>query len=654
MKRLSALVALAALTACSDGPTRPPEATAVQIEAGGAPATDQIIQVGQSAQLTAVVEMNRATGEPSPVAWHSTIPSVAEVDTNGIVTGVSPGSAMVIATADRVADTVRVIVTLPPPAEVACADDDPRLNLAVGGVHQAAANEASLLCLPGTQSGAEYMVIPYFATTASGSLPVEVLGGGIQEPVPPVHPSVASTDQAASLSMSRAARQPEREDWDFHMRMRQLERSMFGAVRPGSGMEPSMSVATTSEAPTVGTILRLNASTQGCSDPNWRDARVEAVSSRAIVVADTLNPSGGFTTSDYQSFANEFDTRVWPVVTQNFGAPSDVDENQRVVIFFTVAVNELTNPGSGSYVGGFYHPRDLYPTTGSGSCPTSNEAEVLYQLVPDPARATENNETFLTKEQVQRRTVAVIAHELQHLVNASLRIFELNAPVESVWLNEGLSHIAEELIFYHEAGLQPEQNIDLSQLRSSDQILQAANRHQVSNIGRFISFLESPASLNLSDGNDVLTRGAVWSFLRYAADRTAAPANQQQLWQSLVNTRNTGMSNVAEAFGITPFDWFQDWTVAVLLDDTSVPTEERFRQPSWNFRSVVPALMQSGSWPLQTRTLTNGQPLETTLRPGGTSYLRLAVGAGATGGLRVTSNRISPPTTLRLSIVRTR
>ncbi len=653
MKRYIAPLLLLAIGACTDGPTAPPEASSIQIQAQGTATTEQFIEVGKSVQLTAVVQMSRS-GEPSPVSWRSTAPNIASVDAGGIVTGVSPGMAHVIATADRVADTVRVVVTQPPVAEVACGPDDPRLNLGVGQVHQVRANQSPLLCLPGTDSGAEYMLIPFHASTAAGTLPIEVLGGGVQAPTTPVHPSVARAFGSAAGVLAQSASQQQREDWGFHLRMRQVERSMLATHPRRDPLRPSMSVATAAAAPSVGTPLRLNASTEGCTNANWRGGRVEAVSARAIVVADTLNPAGGFTTEDYQAFADEFDSRVWPVVTQNFGFPSDVDENERVIIFFTVAVNQLTQPGSGSYVGGFYHPRDLFPRTGSGACPTSNEAEVLYQLVPDPARAAANNENFLQKAEVQRRTVAVIGHELQHLVNASRRILQLNAPVESVWLNEGLSHIAEELIFYHEAGFGPGQNIDLDRLRGTQQSLTAVNRHQVSNLGRFISFLESPTALNFADGNDLVTRGATWAFLRYAADRAAAPGDQRDIWYNLVNSSLTGINNVAQVLNIAPFDWLQDWTVAVLLDDTSIPADARFRQPSWNFRSVVPALMQQGNWPLQTRTLAHGQPLESTLRAGGADYVRLAVAPGGTGGIRVTSNRLAPPETLRLSIVRTR
>jgi hypothetical protein len=69
------------------------------------------------------------------------------------------------------------------------------------------------------------------------------------------------------------------------------------------------------------------------------------------VVADTLNPAGGFTSEEYRDFGTRFDQLVYPLAVQTFGEPSDLDGNQRVIIFFTRAVNDLTRPGDGFYVG---------------------------------------------------------------------------------------------------------------------------------------------------------------------------------------------------------------------------------------------------------------------------------------------------------------
>ena len=61
-------------------------------------------------------------------------------------------------------------------------------------------------------------------------------------------------------------------------------------------------------------------------------------------------------------------------------------------------------------------------------------------------------------------TTAVIAHEFQHLINAGRRMYVNNAlDFEDTWLDEGLAHVAEELLFYREAGLRPKGNIDTPQ-----------------------------------------------------------------------------------------------------------------------------------------------------------------------------------------------
>src|SRR5258705_1124007 len=128
-----------------------------------------------------------------------------------------------------------------------------------------------------------------------------------------------------------------------------------------------------------------------------------------MVVTDTASPANGFTTPDYDFFGAAFDTLVYPVDTLNFGTPGDVDNNQRVVLFFTRAVNELTPPGQNFYVGGFFFGRDLFPTTGVGNvqgCAACNFPEMFYLLVPHPVAA--GNQNVPATQFVQRVTVSRI------------------------------------------------------------------------------------------------------------------------------------------------------------------------------------------------------------------------------------------------------
>jgi hypothetical protein len=105
--------------------------------------------------------------------------------------------------------------------------------------------------------------------------------------------------------------------------------------------------------------------------------KVVAITNKAVVIADTANPAGGFTDAEYQSIGVTFDTLVDPVDRAAFGAPSDIDNNGRVLIFFTRAVNEITTSGASGVV--------LFSTTaissqgdvGDGTCPEATSCRIF-------------------------------------------------------------------------------------------------------------------------------------------------------------------------------------------------------------------------------------------------------------------------------------
>lgn len=262
-----------------------------------------------------------------------------------------------------------------------------------------------------------------------------------------------------------------------------------------------------------------------CGNIVLRTGRVEAETQHLTIVADLSNPAGGFTEADYAAFAATFESLVWPVVTGNFGVPADIDGGGRVVAFFTRAVNELTPAGSAGVIGGFFYARDLFPKVTTGNltgCAGSNEAEMFYILVPDPAGTINGN--VRSTDFVRRIATGVIGHEMQHLINSSRRLF-VNAAAwpETVYMEEGLSHVAEELLFYEASGLAAKSNVGGSTIQSSQTILDAANAYSTSNWGRLSLYLKAPSPNSPYASNDNLpTRGATWSWLRYLADRGSA------------------------------------------------------------------------------------------------------------------------------------
>jgi hypothetical protein len=359
-----------------------------------------------------------------------------------------------------------------------------------------------------------------------------------------------------------------------------------------------------------------------CDVFSERSGRVVAIGSGAVVVSDVDNPSNGFSTFDFQSFAERFDDLIAPSDTAAFGAPSDLDANRRVVIFFTRAVNEETPPGANFYVGGYFWVGDLLPRA---QCAQSNEGEIFYMLVPDPGGVVNGNR-FSTSF-VRGVTVGTLGHEFEHLINAGRRIYVNGAPgSEEVWLDEGLAHIAEELLFYRSTTISPRQNVDLERIYSTTATTAAMNAYVFPNMLRFIEFLRAPGASAIAAGDDLGSRGASWAFLRYAADRRNG--DDRQFFHALVNSRTSGLRNLAEVLGEDPLEWMHDWNVSVFSDDMGVPTEDRFSQPSWNFRALVPPLLTAKNYPLQVLQPAAGEELRVRLTGTGTAFVRLIAPGG--------------------------
>jgi hypothetical protein len=618
------------------------------------PGQARLAAVGDTARLRAA--LYDETGEPvpgAPVTWTSADPDVFTIDQSGLVTGtraLSVGRA--IATVGTRADTAYVVVANPDVSP--CLGYPAPVSLAVGEAVGVDLFDAT--CLVAAEADAEYLIVPWQGSRVGSSiLPLEVVGNGLAA----LGPS-ASLAPSASGTTARSA--PSR-SFDFERGLRELgRRELLSRAREGRDVleARSKSAARAAAIPTflaVGDLVDLNANVAAaCTTPSTRTGRVAAISARAIVVHDTANPAGGFTDADYRRFAVTFDTLVAPVADAAFGAPTDVDVNGKVLVFFTRAVNELTPSNASYYFGGFFHPRDLLPKQryGSAYCPGSNEGEMFYMLVPDPNGVVNNN--IRTVGFVDSVTVGILAHEHQHLVNFSRRVYVNGAYYdEEVWLNEGLSHVAEELVFYRASGTTPRQNIGGSSF-GTPTFDEAFARYMAPNFGRLHTFLESPQSFSPYSSNDDLgTRGAAWAFLRYAADRRGS--SDGDVWQRLVNSTTYGFDNLAAVFGSGVLVMMHDWNLSMYTDDYVPGVGAGESEPSWNFRTTYPAMPVSPRpYPLAAavRTLSDGVEETVTLRGGSAAFYRFGVTAGREAAIRVTSDGALAPPVVRATVVRTR
>lgn len=650
MRRCSALLLLAA-AACGGGTTTgtvPKLVASVSLSS-----TSATLQVGATVTLAATaLDASGNTIAGKSVAWSSSAPVIAMVAA-GVVTAVSPGIATITATADSKVAQATITVTgscgLP-------------IALAVGELHTLTTTERSSLCLFGGTGGSEYVLIPFKGDTVSATVSLSFSATGTVAAT--TSPLLAGSATAALLTPSGGRERDLTRQRAFEAARRAQERRVLTPLMRSRtrGGVPWSNITGLPATPAVGTTVSMNVNvTDACINPSLRKARVAAVSTNAIILADTASPANGFTDADFASFATTFDTLIYPLDTAAFGAPTDIDQNGRIVIFFTPAVNALSKNGDLGYITGFFFGRDIFPLVaqpgiGIGACAGSNYGEMFYMPVVDAAQVY--NRFFTSKDSVRTGAIATLAHEMQHLINDSRRLWVTNAnDFEETWLDEGLSHLAEELLYYRVSGLSPKSDLSLTAVTASQALVDAINQYQVGNLGNYYDYLSAPEVHSPYAPNDSLeTRGATWALLRYAIDQS--PNASATYTRALINANLTGLLNFNAAFGAAiPGGLLaaaRQMALANFTDDSGLSVDPKYAFPSWNFRSVLPALSQNRTFPLRTRQLTPSVPVAFPIRGGGAAYVRFGIGPNVTATVASTSGSAAVPATVELILIRTK
>lgn len=413
----------------------------------------------------------------------------------------------------------------------------------------------------------------------------------------------------------------------------EVRRLLMPGLDPVGSPRPSaVRTARATREPSEGEVMLLNvAASCDEADRDLRAGRVVAVTDDVVAVVDPDNPeSEAFTEADLSRYAEGLQGAL-PTLRGAFGDVTDLDGNGRVILFFTRAVNEIVPPGSGAGLAiGFFYRGDMFPREGiegrTAPCAGSNEAEVLYLAVPDPTGEVRGVPVRgATLDQVMLGT---IGHEYQHLVNTSRRLHVTAAPVlEETWLNEGLSHIAEELMFYASSGLSPERNLGPDDVTASAERTEAFTSFMYNNLGRLDAYLQSPHDRSFMGRDGSATRGAAWSLLRYAADRE--PGSDEVFFRALVDGPLAGLDNLEAALGTDPLPWVEDWSVGLFVDDFLAAPALRHRQPSWDYRSLIAALrLIDRRYPLRVLPLGPVEGFSVRMANGSAAYPVFTVAAG--------------------------
>ena len=357
-----------------------------------------------------------------------------------------------------------------------------------------------------------------------------------------------------------------------------------------------------------------------CAPGNFVDVPATAlfVGPRGAIYLDNTVPSGGLTQEDIDSLGSLFDgasPNMYEIDTMAFGSPSDLDGNSVVVVLLTDAVNDLSgNCSDGSIILGYFFGLDLVTD------PNSNNGEVFYGLVPDPNGPT----CTASKEFVFDNLPPVLIHELQHMISFNQHVIIRDGAGEQTWLNEALSHFAEEL-----GGRQ------IPDARCPN-FTSCLEQFGIGNLSNGFDYLSNPQTAFLvypgSSFGSLEERGASWLFLRWLLDHEAVDTLLgTDITRALVATTQVGASNVAAVTGQAFDQLVGQWQMANFTERLGgfVDGTGRLRYRSFNLVAEFSAL--GASYPLNPDSITAGAFASTGFLRGGSGKHVLVV-QGANDG----------------------
>ncbi|MFL5403050.1 MAG: hypothetical protein ACJ8BF_09560, partial [Gemmatimonadales bacterium] len=437
----------------------------------------------------------------------------------------------------------------------------------------------------------------------------------------------------------------------FHDMLRARERALSqSAQSPGVALFSQGRVTSAAALPPV---VGEQRSFEVCANADCKSfvqttATARSVGQRVAIFVDDAAPAGGYTTTDLDNVQRVFDQFLYPIDTTHFGRESDIDGNGVVIVLLTQHVNQLSPHCSNTNLVtlGYFFGADLLPP--SPTNPGSNEGEIFYGLVPDP----NNLDCQISASFAETHLPATFIHEFQHMISFNQHVLVRHGTSEDTWLNEGLSHFAEEL----GGRLVPDTECPTGSCFG--EFLAAGD------VENAFAYLASPEDFFLIEPDTstgtLQERGANWLFVRWLADHFASDTILgTDLTLRLEATSALGSANVEAQTGESFSILVGQWQLANYLDDLPGFTEPtgRLRYKSWNFREQASA--QGIGYPL-VPDITDGVGYSHSgvLRAGSGRHIRVVQDAGAAGvDLALSApNGTELPSTIapRIALVRVR
>ncbi len=272
---------------------------------------------------------------------------------------------------------------------------------------------------------------------------------------------------------------------------------------------------------------------------------VKCVGQNVVFYVDSSVTSENLPDSDVQELCDVFDYDVYEM--ESFlGSASDVDNDGKVHVLMTSQINKLGAMGGG-VITGYFYAADLYEQ--SDTNPSSNGREIIYTIVPDPTGeyGTPVDNDFA----MENLLPAVLPHELQHAISYNQHVFVQGGAAEDDWLNEGMSHLIEDIMGY---GME--------------------------NPSRYALYLSSPSTYGIvtQSSPNLLERGGGYLLLRYLYEQSD---NGEEFLGRLAQTFRRGVDNILHAFqGDAGMDEWNEilarWSVALIMTDRGISQDGRY------------------------------------------------------------------------------
>ena len=246
-------------------------------------------------------------------------------------------------------------------------------------------------------------------------------------------------------------------------------------------------------------------------------------------------------TAALQDLSDTFDTKIYPRLTRTFGMEwkPGIDGDYKITVLFTQMRNGA---------GGYFRTEDEFLQSEISS---SNQREIIYL-----------NSNIVAKFHAKE----FLAHEFQHLINYNQKNRTWNK-ADEVWLNELMSEIAPWV-----AGL----------YEGEDFVFEKSNFRD-----RVQTFMSASSDALLDWPNRTEDYGIAAIFSYYLYERYG-----DAFFTAISLSSQTGVAAVEEALASVGEqksfrEVFQDWMVAVLVNNCSVPPGNLycFKSPYLQFRS---------------------------------------------------------------------